>query len=349
MRSHRTSSCRVVAVATVCSSSVEMLGPPRPAAASDIDDRDSPPRPRVARWSSTGRATTSPRTSPSHRSRSRSSIHHRRRRAPDGPRHQRPDLLRPEASGPLRRGRGHAAGHDRPPGLGHLRALRHRARPAVDQRGRQARADVSAEQRQSRELRLRVPRRRPHPHDRRRQPGDRHRRRSAHRVVPAVRVARREVLQGRRAPRDRSGRPRRRRRRCTSRRRGRPRPASTATPSGDLPTSNTPSGGCDGKDATGAPLATDVSRRCSSRPAKPNALATPSADREGPERQALRRERVQRRDRRVHGRRQVSCATSCKPPAGETLGAEAVSRPGRRSASASRPTARCTTPTSASS
>jgi hypothetical protein len=45
----------------------------------------------------------------------------------------------------------------------------------------------------------------------------------------------------------------------------------------DLPTSNTPSGGCDGKDATGAPFATHVSPTLFIRPGKDNTLATPNA------------------------------------------------------------------------
>jgi hypothetical protein len=44
----------------------------------------------------------------------------------------------------------------------------------------------------------------------------------------------------------------------------------------DLPTSNTPAGGCDGKDATGAPLATHVSSTLFIAPSKDNTLATPA-------------------------------------------------------------------------
>jgi hypothetical protein len=45
----------------------------------------------------------------------------------------------------------------------------------------------------------------------------------------------------------------------------------------DLPTSNTPSGGCNGKDATGAPMATNVNSTLFITPGKGNTLATPNA------------------------------------------------------------------------
>jgi hypothetical protein len=50
----------------------------------------------------------------------------------------------------------------------------------------------------------------------------------------------------------------------------------------DLPTSNTASGGCDGKDATGAPMATNVKSTMFIPPTKPNTLATPNAIAKGP-------------------------------------------------------------------
>jgi hypothetical protein len=53
-------------------------------------------------------------------------------------------------------------------------------------------------------------------------------------------------------------------------------------PSGAMPTSSTPSGGCDGKDATGAPLATGVSATVFIAPGKGNSLVTPNAISKGP-------------------------------------------------------------------
>ena len=50
----------------------------------------------------------------------------------------------------------------------------------------------------------------------------------------------------------------------------------------DLPTSNTASGGCDGKDATGAPMATNVKSTIFIAPSKANTLATPNAIAKGP-------------------------------------------------------------------
>jgi hypothetical protein len=52
--------------------------------------------------------------------------------------------------------------------------------------------------------------------------------------------------------------------------------------SGAMPTSNTPSGGCDGKDATGAPLATGVTATVFIAPGKGNSLVTPNAIAKGP-------------------------------------------------------------------
>ena len=51
----------------------------------------------------------------------------------------------------------------------------------------------------------------------------------------------------------------------------------------DLPTSNTPSGGCDGKDATGAPLATHVTSTLFIAPSPKNTLATPAGITKGPD------------------------------------------------------------------
>jgi hypothetical protein len=92
----------------------------------------------------------------------------------------------------------------------------------------------------------------------------------------------------------------------------------------DLPTSNQPSGGCDGKDDTGAPLATGVTATLFIEPAKGNPLATPNAIAKGP-----------------NGKLYVSSVfngviaefdadgtyirTVLKPPAGEALGAEPFS------------------------
>jgi hypothetical protein len=50
----------------------------------------------------------------------------------------------------------------------------------------------------------------------------------------------------------------------------------------DLPTSSTPSGGCDGTDATGAPMATNVKMTQFIKPGAPNSLATPSGVALGP-------------------------------------------------------------------
>jgi hypothetical protein len=49
-----------------------------------------------------------------------------------------------------------------------------------------------------------------------------------------------------------------------------------------MPTSNTPSGGCDGKDATGAPLATGVDAKVFIVPGSGNTLVTPNAIAKGP-------------------------------------------------------------------
>ena len=51
----------------------------------------------------------------------------------------------------------------------------------------------------------------------------------------------------------------------------------------DLPTSSTPSGGCDGKDATGAPLATHVMSTLFIAPSSKNTLATPAGIAKGPD------------------------------------------------------------------
>jgi len=51
----------------------------------------------------------------------------------------------------------------------------------------------------------------------------------------------------------------------------------------DLPTSNTPSGGCDSKDATGAPLATHVMSTLFIAPSSTNTLATPAGIAKGPD------------------------------------------------------------------
>ena len=50
----------------------------------------------------------------------------------------------------------------------------------------------------------------------------------------------------------------------------------------DFPTSDTAEGGCDGKDATGAPMATHVTSTLFIEPAKGNTLATPNAIAKGP-------------------------------------------------------------------
>ncbi len=50
----------------------------------------------------------------------------------------------------------------------------------------------------------------------------------------------------------------------------------------DLPTSNTPAGSCDGKDATGAPMDTHVKPTLFIKPTKENTLATPDAIAKGP-------------------------------------------------------------------
>ena len=50
----------------------------------------------------------------------------------------------------------------------------------------------------------------------------------------------------------------------------------------DFPTSDTPSGGCDGKDATGAPFATHVSSTLFIAPSPANTLATPNGIAKGP-------------------------------------------------------------------
>jgi hypothetical protein len=52
--------------------------------------------------------------------------------------------------------------------------------------------------------------------------------------------------------------------------------------SGAMPTSNTPSGGCDGKDATGAPMATHVKATRFITPSASNTLVTPNAIAKGP-------------------------------------------------------------------
>lgn len=49
-----------------------------------------------------------------------------------------------------------------------------------------------------------------------------------------------------------------------------------------LPTASTPSGGCDGKDATGAPLATHVTSTLFIAPSRQNTLATPAGIAKGP-------------------------------------------------------------------
>jgi hypothetical protein len=50
----------------------------------------------------------------------------------------------------------------------------------------------------------------------------------------------------------------------------------------DLPTSSTPSGGCDGKDETGAPLATHVTSTLFIAPSPDNTVATPAGIAKGP-------------------------------------------------------------------
>jgi hypothetical protein len=51
----------------------------------------------------------------------------------------------------------------------------------------------------------------------------------------------------------------------------------------DMPTSNTPAGGCDGKDATGAPMKTDVPSTLFIAPEPANGLATPAGIAKGPD------------------------------------------------------------------
>ena len=51
----------------------------------------------------------------------------------------------------------------------------------------------------------------------------------------------------------------------------------------DLPTSNTPAGGCDGKDATGAPTATNVTSTLFIRPTSETGVVTPSGIAKGPD------------------------------------------------------------------
>ncbi len=51
----------------------------------------------------------------------------------------------------------------------------------------------------------------------------------------------------------------------------------------DLPTSNTPAGGCDGKDATGAPTATHVASTLFIEPSKDTGVVTPSGIAKGPD------------------------------------------------------------------
>jgi len=50
----------------------------------------------------------------------------------------------------------------------------------------------------------------------------------------------------------------------------------------DLPTSNTPAGGCDGKDATGAPMATDVPSTLFIAPTSASGVVTPAGIAKGP-------------------------------------------------------------------
>jgi hypothetical protein len=92
----------------------------------------------------------------------------------------------------------------------------------------------------------------------------------------------------------------------------------------DFPTSNTADGGCDGKDSTGAPMATGVHSTVFLEPGKDNSLATPNAIAKGPD-----------------GQFYVSSVFNgviaefttdgeyvrdiLKPPAGETLGAKPYS------------------------
>ena len=133
-----------------------------------------------------------------------------------------------------------------------------------------------------------------------------------------------EVLQGQRDAHDRPGHARRRR--LGVRRAGAPAdaPASTATRSPTSRRRTPPSGGCDGKDATGAPMATNVKPTLFIAPSKANTLATPNAIAKGP-----------------NGKLYVSSVFNgviaeftadgkfirdiLKPPAGETLGAKPFS------------------------
>jgi hypothetical protein len=93
---------------------------------------------------------------------------------------------------------------------------------------------------------------------------------------------------------------------------------------GDLPTSNEPSGGCDGKDATGAPMASNVASTLFIQPGRGNTIATPNAIAQAP-----------------NGTLYVSSVINgviaeftpqgkyvrdvLKPPAGEVLGAKPLS------------------------
>jgi len=92
----------------------------------------------------------------------------------------------------------------------------------------------------------------------------------------------------------------------------------------ELPTSNTPSGGCDGKDETGAPLATNVKMTQFIKPGPSNSLATPSAIALGPNGQlyvaSVFNGVIAEFDRNGTYVRDV-----LRPPAGESLGAKPYS------------------------
>src|SRR4029079_2855639 len=91
-----------------------------------------------------------------------------------------------------------------------------------------------------------------------------------------------------------------------------------------FPTSDQPAGGCDGKDATGAPLATHITSTMFIKPSAANSIVTPNAIAKAPDgtlfvssvfNGVISQFTADGKFKRV----------VLKPPAGETLGAEPFS------------------------
>lgn len=115
-------------------------------------------------------------------------------------RHQCANLLRPRRLAPVHRRRGHEPAKPAA-GLGLLPVERRRGGQPERRTDRQAHADLPGFGRQRRELRLRLPRRRAPRDERRRRRGDGPRQRTAHPLVPALRLPGGALLQARRLDR----------------------------------------------------------------------------------------------------------------------------------------------------